>query len=149
MATITVGIYIEEVFYLKSNLKLSYRRRLSLLQAGIPTVFAVSSVVGCFFPAGNVMIDFVCSVYFGFGLHALLVLMVNYYGGQTQLLRRFEGRYVQTNTGPFCCCCFCLPSFKMTNTVYVTSTRFLQKQLPSIMVRNIPSSIHTTHRLIL
>ncbi|XP_018667671.2 organic solute transporter subunit alpha-like [Ciona intestinalis] len=116
MATITVGIYIEEVFYLKSNLKLSYRRRLSLLQAGIPTVFAVSSVVGCFFPAGNVMIDFVCSVYFGFGLHALLVLMVNYYGGQTQLLRRFEGRYVQTNTGPFCCCCFCLPSFKMTKS---------------------------------
>nr|CAB3264590.1 organic solute transporter subunit alpha-like [Phallusia mammillata] len=114
MATITVALFIEEVFFLKANIKLSYRRRLSILQAGIPPVFAVSSVVGTFFPGGNIMIDFVCSVYFGFGLHALLVLMVNYFGGMRQLLLRFDGRFVQISTGPFCCCCFCLPSFRMT-----------------------------------
>ncbi|XP_076823440.1 organic solute transporter subunit alpha-like [Clavelina lepadiformis] len=118
MTTVIIALFIDEVFYLKAHIKLSYRRRLSILQAGIPPVFAVTSLMGTFFPAGFNMIDFVCSVYFGFGLHAFLVLMVNYYGGLRQLLKRFEGRYVNINTGPFCCCLFCLPSFKMTKKTF-------------------------------
>uniref|UniRef100_H2Y7V6 Uncharacterized protein n=1 Tax=Ciona savignyi TaxID=51511 RepID=H2Y7V6_CIOSA len=139
MATLTVAIFIEEVFYLKSNLKLSYRRRLSILQAGIPPVFAVSSVVGCFFPAGNVMIDFVCSVYFGIGLHALLLLMLNYYGGLQQFLLRFEGSiFLEIST--------------RTHSVAVCSVschRLFQTVLPSTMERHISSRVHQTNRVVL
>jgi len=57
--------------------------------------------------------------YFGIGLHALLVLMVNYFGGIRQLLLRFNGSRFKISTGPLCCLFLCLPTFKMTKYVSV------------------------------
>lgn len=114
MAAITLGMFIEEIYFLRSHIMSSYRRRLTLIQLGIPPVFCVTSILGCFFPAGHVMIDFVTSVYFGIALHCLLVLKVNYYGGLKNFLRCFRTRKVAIHTGPLCCCLFCLPQLTMT-----------------------------------
>lgn len=114
MATVTVGLFLEEVYFLRTHIMSTYRRRLTLVQLGIPPLFTVTSVMGCFFPSGHVMIDFVTSVYFGIALHCLLVLKVNYYGGLKQFLKCFQTRKVLIRTGPLCCCLFCLPEIAMT-----------------------------------
>jgi len=113
MTTLTLGIFIEEVYFLRTNIKSTYRRRLSVVQLGIPPIFTLTSMIGCFFPGGFVMIDFVTSVYFGIALHCLLVLKVNYYGGLKQFLKCFETRTISVRTGPLCCCLVCLPELPM------------------------------------
>jgi len=114
MTVFTLGFFIEEIYYLRSRLNNSYRKRLTFVQLGIPPIFTVSSLMGCFFPSGHVMVDFVTSVYFGVALHCLLVLMINYYGGLKKFLRCFESRAVSIRTGPLCCCLICLPQITIT-----------------------------------
>nr|XP_039267491.1 organic solute transporter subunit alpha-like [Styela clava] len=119
MAFTTLAIFIEEIFYLRSKIRKNYRRRrMSVLQAGIPPIFTLTAVVGTFFPRGNLMIDFVCSIYFGFAMHALLNLMVNYYGGITAMLKRLRDVRVKISTPPVCCCCRCLPEVPMTRKTF-------------------------------
>lgn len=114
MAALSVGIFIDEIYFLRLHMKSTYRRRLTVIQLGIPPVFTVSSVTGCFFPAGYIMIDFVTTVYYGVALHCLLILLVHYYGSLDTFLKCFQKRSVSMRTGPCCCCLCCLPNFEMS-----------------------------------
>jgi len=134
MTTLTIGMFIEEIYFLRTNIKSTYRRRLSVVQLGIPPIFTLTSMIGCFFPAGYVMIDFVTSVYFGVALHCLLVLKVNYYGGLKSFLKCFETRTISVRTGPLCCCLVCLPELPMNRKNF----RFLwYMTFQSVLIRPI------------
>jgi len=49
MAFITVGIFIDEIYYLRQKCTSTLRRRLTVIQLSIPPVFVISAVTGCFF----------------------------------------------------------------------------------------------------
>jgi len=114
MAFITVGIFIDEIYYLRQKCTSTLRRRLTVIQLSIPPVFVISAVTGCFFPAGYIMIDFVTTVFYGVALHCLLILLVHYYGSLSTFLKCFREQEISIQTGPCCCCLCCLPNITMT-----------------------------------
>jgi len=80
----------------------------------VPPTAAVCALLTMLAPRLNIYLDFARVVVFGMSIGSLFNLILDYFGGLTNLTRVMKDKQWTLTTGPICCVCPCLPT-KKTN----------------------------------
>ncbi|XP_014451200.1 organic solute transporter subunit alpha [Alligator mississippiensis] len=114
LMTLTANlVFVEEVCYIYKKIPSSKRSIFIWINAAAP-VIATTSCIGMWIPRSTMFTDFTAAVFFAIVIHKFLLMMIKECGGQKLFLRRFENDRFKISTGPFCCCCLCLPHVRVT-----------------------------------
>uniref|UniRef100_H3A8B4 Organic solute transporter subunit alpha n=2 Tax=Latimeria chalumnae TaxID=7897 RepID=H3A8B4_LATCH len=113
MTAVALLVYVEEVVYIYKKIPTSKRSIVMWVNATAPAI-ASTSCIGMWIPRATVFTDYTTAIFFSIVVHKFLVMMIKECGGQKAFLKRFQNERFKLYTGPFCCCCLCLPSASMT-----------------------------------
>ncbi|XP_078479744.1 organic solute transporter subunit alpha-like, partial [Lampetra planeri] len=114
LTALCTAVYLEEVVYLQRKIQCPYKRKTLVWINGAAPVISITSCIGLWIPRSAMFTDYTASIYFAICIHQFMVMMVQEYGGEEALVRRFHGSPIPISTGPCCCCCLCLPRINLT-----------------------------------
>ncbi|XP_013395565.1 organic solute transporter subunit alpha [Lingula anatina] len=103
---------LDLVFLYKRIQNSKLRTRILIIRA-LYGITSVTSLSGAMAPRANTLVDLVASCYLALCLFNFLHVIVDYHGGQVQLIEAFAGKPVPLRSPPCCCCCFCLPTIEL------------------------------------
>ncbi|MEE6468635.1 hypothetical protein FKM82_008343 [Ascaphus truei] len=108
MTVVAVLVFLEEIYYVYKKIPGSKKSIIMWINSGAP-IIATTSCIGMWIPRGTMFTDFTASVFLAIVIHKFQMMLVNECGGKNEFLRKFEDKKLKISTGPFCCCCVCLP----------------------------------------
>ncbi|KAM4797441.1 organic solute transporter subunit alpha-like [Rhinophrynus dorsalis] len=119
MTVVSVLVFLEEAYYMYKKMPSPKNTILIWINSGAMMI-ATTSCFGMWIPRSTMFTDFTASVFLAMLIHKFQLMLVNECGGRREFLRKFGDRKLQISTGPFCCCCVCLP-YKNINrrTVFI------------------------------
>jgi organic solute transporter subunit alpha len=117
--SLTIAIYIEEIVFILKTFKISMRRKKTIWILAFYPVFSFCGLLACIVPRAGTLIDMVANLFFGTCLYNFGRLIINYMGGAKNVWRLVgDDRQVRFNTLPCCCCCLCIPTSKLTTSLF-------------------------------
>ncbi|KAM4700105.1 organic solute transporter subunit alpha-like [Discoglossus pictus] len=108
MTVIAVLVFMEESYYIYNKIPGTKKSIIIWINSGAP-IIATTSCVGMWIPRSTMFTDFTSSVFLAVVIHKFQMMLVNECGGRAKFLKKFEHERLKISTGPFCCCCLCLP----------------------------------------
>ncbi|XP_032887637.1 organic solute transporter subunit alpha isoform X1 [Amblyraja radiata] len=118
MTVLTIAIYLEITCYLMDKVKCPIKRKTLMWNSAAPTVIAITSCLGLWVPRAIMFVDMAAAMYFGVGFYLMLLIIVQGYGGEEDMLQHLATHTIRISTGPCCCCCPCLPQIHLTRQKY-------------------------------
>ncbi|XP_053313307.1 organic solute transporter subunit alpha-like [Spea bombifrons] len=101
-------VFLEESYYMYRKISGPKKSIMIWINAGAP-IIAITSCVGMWIPRSTMFTDFTASVFLAVFIHKFQQMLVSECGGKKEFLKKFGDKKLQISTGPFCCCCVCLP----------------------------------------
>ncbi|XP_069753675.1 organic solute transporter subunit alpha-like [Narcine bancroftii] len=115
---LSIFIYLDNCWYLMTKVKCPIKRKTLMWMSAAPTVITITSCLGLWVPRAVMFVDMLAATYFGVCFYLLLLVIVQGYGGEEDMLEHLETAEINVSTGPCCCCCPCLPRMRMTRKKY-------------------------------
>lgn len=115
LTVVICALFIDEHVYLQTvhtNNPLRQRRVVTLL--GLYPMISGMALLSLLVPACTQMVDLIASCYLSVCIYMFVSLMVEYFGGDEQIVEALANDKMQMNTPPCCCCCVCLPKITLT-----------------------------------
>ncbi|KAM8976779.1 organic solute transporter subunit alpha-like [Pelodytes ibericus] len=108
MTVFAVLVFLEEAHYMYKKVSGSKKSIMIWINAGAP-IITITSCIGMWIPRSTMFTDFTASVFLAVFIHKFQQMLVSECGGRREFLKKFGSQKLQISTGPFCCCCVCLP----------------------------------------
>ncbi|XP_053562395.1 organic solute transporter subunit alpha-like [Bombina bombina] len=108
MTVISVLVFIEETCYMYKKIPASKKTIIIWINSCAP-IIATSSCFGMWIPRATMFTDLTSVVCLAVVMHKFQLMLVNECGGSQAFLEKFKDTKLKISTGPFCCCCLCLP----------------------------------------
>ncbi|XP_075054288.1 organic solute transporter subunit alpha-like [Mixophyes fleayi] len=108
MTLVAVLVFLEEAIYMHNKIPGAKKSIFIWVNAAAP-IIAITSCVGMWIPRSTMFTDFTASVFLAVLIHQFQLMLVNECGGRKGFLKKFKDTKIALSTGPFCCCCMCLP----------------------------------------
>ncbi|NXL87195.1 OSTA protein, partial [Alectura lathami] len=114
LTLVSVAIYVEEALYLMRKTCCPIKMKTLCWSSSAPTVVAVFSCFGLWFPRSMMMVEMATTLYFAICFYVMMMVMVEGFGGKEAVLSTLKNVPMVISTGPCCCCCPCLPRITMS-----------------------------------
>ncbi|XP_063811782.1 organic solute transporter subunit alpha-like isoform X2 [Pseudophryne corroboree] len=108
MTAVTTLVFLEEAYYMYNKIPGAKKTVIIWVNAAAP-IIAITSCVGMWIPRSTMFTDFTAAVFLAVLIHQFQMMLVKECGGRREFLRKFAQTKLALSTGPFCCCCLCLP----------------------------------------
>ncbi|KAL3869147.1 hypothetical protein ACJMK2_041861 [Sinanodonta woodiana] len=106
---LVILIFLEEVVFLRRNVAQTKKKAKTICMLGLYPVVAVMAFVGVLVPRSITIVNLVAYSYVCVCIFVFLSLLLDYFGGDSGIIRELAEKKVALNTLPLCCCCICLP----------------------------------------
>ncbi|XP_071119522.1 organic solute transporter subunit alpha-like [Haliotis cracherodii] len=104
-----VVMFVESARFLVKHLPVQKANALSIWLTGLPTVFAVTSLVAVLVPRSALLSDLLAAIYASFCVFIFIKLLIHYYGGTEAYINHMSGETINLRSPPVACCCVCCP----------------------------------------
>ncbi|OCT94117.1 organic solute transporter subunit alpha [Xenopus laevis] len=108
MTLVTLLVFLEEAYYMYRKIPSHKYYLIIWINAGAMMI-STTSCFGMWIPRSTMFTDFTASVFLAMLVHKFQLMLVNECGGRKEFLSKFGDTKLKISTGPFCCCCLCLP----------------------------------------
>ncbi|XP_019636604.1 PREDICTED: organic solute transporter subunit alpha-like [Branchiostoma belcheri] len=110
----TLFLFMEELCFATRRLPGRNTRNRIVWILGTYPVFSLTSLMSLYIPRSNLIGGFAANIYFAVAVYQFFMLIVDYFGGDEELVTTLSGLKVSLRRPPCCCCCCCLPQVDMT-----------------------------------
>ncbi|CAH1263115.1 SLC51A [Branchiostoma lanceolatum] len=110
----TLFLFMEELCFATRHIPGENTRNRIVWILGTYPVFSLTSLMSLYIPRSNLIGGFAANIYFAVAVYQFFMLMVDYFGGDEDLVTTLSGLKVSLRRPPCCCCCCCLPQVDMT-----------------------------------
>ncbi|XP_078592639.1 organic solute transporter subunit alpha-like [Branchiostoma floridae x Branchiostoma japonicum] len=110
----TLFLFMEELCFATRHIPGRNTRHRIVWILGTYPVFSATSLMSLYIPRSNLIGGFAANIYFAVAVYQFFMLMVDYFGGDEELVTTLSGMKVSLRRPPCCCCCCCLPQVDMT-----------------------------------
>ncbi|XP_070578960.1 organic solute transporter subunit alpha-like [Ptychodera flava] len=106
-------LFIEALGYICHKIPSRQRRSRLLWLLGTYPATCLLSLIGLYIPGASTILNLSISLYLAVAYFQFCLLVTDYYGGAHSMLAKLRGSVVSFAAPPLCCCCPCLPTFKL------------------------------------
>ncbi|XP_027236855.2 organic solute transporter subunit alpha [Penaeus vannamei] len=122
------GLFAEQVYYTYTTCHKVFRRHIIWITSVYP-VMTMMSVIATAIPRADSLCTAVKVTYMSIGISHFTDLTTGMFGSEKAMLAYLEGRPLNLQVGPWCCCMRCLPS-PPVNKTRIRIVRWLLWQMP-------------------
>ncbi|XP_077991708.1 organic solute transporter subunit alpha-like [Glandiceps talaboti] len=123
LTTITIGIFVEAMFFVQKNLPTKRRRAHVTWILGMYPIHSITSLLAIYVPRAHFIASIHASLYFSVTIYRFVILIFDYYGGFEAAVALLDGEETTIANPPLLCCCPCLPPFKLTRKLLLFMKR--------------------------
>ncbi|XP_063604222.1 organic solute transporter subunit alpha-like isoform X1 [Penaeus indicus] len=122
------GLFAEQVYYTYTTCHKVFRRHIIWITSVYPFM-TMMSVIATAIPRADSLCTAVKVTYMSIGISHFTDLTTSMFGSEKAMLAYLEGRSLNLQVGPCCCCLRCLPS-PPVNKIRIRIVRWLLWQMP-------------------